>query len=46
MEWGYDNLQKEKRYFKVNEGRLICLKALAYAQYRLSKKEGLIIIRL
>jgi len=42
MEWVYDNRQKEKGYFTVNEDRFDCLKASVYAQDRLSKNEGLL----
>jgi len=44
MEWVYDNQQKEKRYFRLNGIGLIRLKALVYAQDKLSNNEGLLII--
>jgi hypothetical protein len=44
MEWVYDNQQKEKRYFRLNGIGLIRLKALVYAQDKLSNKEGIMII--
>lgn len=43
MEWVYDNQQKEKRYFRLNGIGLIRLKALVYAQDKLSNKEGIMI---
>lgn len=44
MEWVYDNQQKEKRYFRLNGIGLIRLKALVYAQDKLSNKEEIMII--